>query len=230
VEDDETSGILAGVITQINGAAKIADKTREGVKAPYLEGSRIVDSFFKGGVVDPLTKRADKLNEKQTAYQRAKADQERRRAEAAAAAARAEEEARRREAEKADRERQRAEREARKAMDDAAAAEDAKFRAAEAQQRAEVARQQQELARIHREKEAAIAASNAADRSRTRGDYAMASLRTTWHFRVIDIAKVPAAYLMVNESMVNAAIRARVNPVRDIPGLEIYSKEESVNR
>ncbi len=229
VDDDETSGELAGVITQIMGAAKMSDKVREGVKAPYLEGERIIDGFFIAGIKTPLTKRAEALNAKQTAYQRAKADRIRREAEAAAAKARAEEDARRREAEKAERERLAAERAARKAMDDAAAAEDAKRRAVEAQRRAEAARQAEERARIEREQQAKISASNAAARSRTRGTYAMASLRTTWKFKIVDIAKVPTQYLTVNEPLVNAAIRGD-NGLRDIPGLLIFSVEESVNR
>jgi len=229
VEDEETSGILAGVITQIMGAAKIADKTREGVKVPYLEGGRIIDGFFIAGLKTPLETRAAQLNAKQTAYQRAKADRVRREAEAAAAKARAEEDARRREAEKAERERLAAARAARKAMDDEAAALYAERRATEAKQRAEAAREAEQRARIEREQQAKIAASNAASRSRTRGAYAVVSLRTTWHFKVTDISKVPAQYLAVNEPLVNAAIRGETG-LRDIPGLSIFPIEESVNR
>ncbi len=77
VDGDEASGTLAGIITQITKSSKIADQTREGIKAPYLEGGRIVDGFFNGNISTKLNDRAKKLNEKQTAYQRAKADRAR---------------------------------------------------------------------------------------------------------------------------------------------------------
>jgi len=229
VSDDATSGILAGIITQINGTAKSANKSREGIKAPYLNGSRTIDGFFTAGIIGPLERRAEALNAKQTAYQRAKADRARREAEAAAAKARAEEDARRREAEKAERERLAAERQARKAMDDAAAAADAGKRAEEARQRAELARQAEERARIEREAQAKIAASNAADRSRVRGEYAMSSLRTTWKFEVIDIKAVPSEFLQINAAVINATIRGK-DGRHDIPGLRIFTVEEAVNR
>jgi len=229
VDDDDASGILAGIITQITKSSKAADQTREAVKAPYLEGGRIVDGFFNGGIKTPLDKRAAALNTKQTAYQRAKADRIRREAEEAARKAREEEDARRREAEKAERERLAAERAARKARDDADASELARLRAADAERRAEEARQAEERARIERQEQARIAASSAADRSRVRGDYAVSSLRTTWSFEVLDIAKVPPEFLQVNQPLVNAAIRGQ-NGRRDIPGLHIFAVETAQNR
>ena len=229
VEDDETSGLLAGIITQINKASKQAHAVREGIKAPYLEGGRIVDAFFTGGIATPLDKMAEKLNAKQTAYQRDKAARAKKEAEEAAARARAEEDARRKEAEKAERERVRAEREAKKAHEDAAASAAASLRAQEAAARADVARKAEEDARVERENAARIAASTAAERSRTRGDYAMASLRTTWDYEILEIAKVPALFLTVNDKVVKALIRGK-DGMRVIPGLRIFAVEESVNR
>lgn len=229
VDDDETSGLLAGIITQITKSAKSADQIREGVKAPYLEGGRIVDGFFLGGISSKLEARAKALNAKQTAYQRAKADRIRREAEEAARKARAEEDLRRREAEKAERERMAAERAARKAREDADASDAARQRAADAERRAEEARQAEERARVEREEQARIAASSAADRSRVRGDYAVSSLRTTWKFEVLDIAKVPPEFLLVNASLVNAAIRGK-DGRRDIAGIRIFADETAQNR
>lgn len=228
IDDDETSGTLAGIITQINGCAKIADTTREGIKSPYLEGGRIVDGFFNAGIKAPLETRASQLNAKQTTYQRAKADRARREAEEATRKARAEEDARRREAEKAERERQAAERAAAKAKNDESAAAAAE-RARQANERAELARQAEIQAQEQRMAAAKVAASSAADRSRVRGEYAMASLRTTWKFKVVDITKVPAEYLMVNESVINALIRGKSGR-REIAGLDIFPVEEAVNR
>jgi hypothetical protein len=229
VDDDEASGTLAGIITQIVKSAKIADQTREGIKAPYLEGGRIVDGFFNGNISTKLNDRAKKLNEKQTAYQRVKADRARREAEAAAAKARAEEDARRRDAERAERERRAAELAERRAADDANASIAARQRAEDATRRAEEARQAEERARIEREEQARIAASSAADRSRVRGDYAVSSLRTTWAYEIVDITKVPSEFLQVNGPLVNAAIRGQKGR-RDIPGLRIFPVETAQNR
>jgi flagellar biosynthesis GTPase FlhF len=227
IDDDETSGLLAGIIRQLGDDAKIAEKTREGVKAPWLAGGRAVDGFFNAITV-PLEKMAAKLNEGQTAYQRAKAARIKREAEERARKEREAEDARRREAERAERERQAAERAARKATDDAARAAAAE-RQREANERAEAARKAEEEARAQRQAAQKVADSNAAERSRTRGEVAMASLRTTYHFRVVDITLVPAHLLLVNEAMVKAMIRGK-NGVREIPGLLIYAVEESVNR
>lgn len=229
VEDDEASGILAGIITQITKSSKAADQTREAVKAPYLEGGRIVDGFFNGGIKTKLDNRATELNKKQTAYQRAKADRIRREAEEAARIARQQEEARRREAERAERERLAAERAARRAREDEDAVAIARRNAADAERRAQEAREAEERARIEREAAARVAASSAADRSRVRGDYAVSSLRTTWTFEVTDITKVPPEFLQINQSLVNAAIRGQ-NGRRDIPGLHIYAVETAQNR
>ena len=228
VQDEETSGLLAGIITQLHSFTKSVDKVRQGVKAPYLDGERIIDGFFTGGLVTPAEKRAAILNGQQTAYQRAKADRARRDAEERERQARAEEEVWRREADRAERERLRAEREARRAQDEEAA-EAARQRAAAAKKREDEARAEEERARAERQRQAQTAASSAADRSRTRGDYAMASLRTTWKFKVVEIALVPPEFLMVNERLVNAAIRGK-DGRRNIPGLSIFAVEDSVNR
>lgn len=45
--------------------------------------------------------------------------------------------------------------------------------------------------------------------------------RKHWTFKVIDIKKVPAAYLQIDNRTVNAAIK---EGVREIPGIEIYEE------
>lgn len=228
IDNDEESGILAGIIAQINAAAKICEKQREGVKAPYLEGSRIVDGFFTGTIKSKLDEAAKGLNAMQTAFQRAKAEKARREAEEAERKARAEEDARRREAERAEREKRQAEAAAKRAQDDQERAE-AEKRRQEAEAKAKAAREEQDRAAAERQQQQKVATSSAADLSRVRGDFAMASLRTTWKFRVVDLAKVPPHYLQINSAAVNAAIRGK-DGLRDIPGLDIYAEQEAVNR
>lgn len=56
-----------------------------------------------------------------------------------------------------------------------------------------------------------------------RGDLgSVASVRKIWTFEVVDVAKVPAEYVEVKSTAVNAAIRAGV---REIPGLRIFEKD-----
>jgi membrane protein involved in colicin uptake len=57
--------------------------------------------------------------------------------------------------------------------------------------------------------------------TRTRSAYgSLTGLKDNWTFRVVDIQKVPAAYLTVNEAVVKAAIKSGA---RDIAGLEIFN-------
>jgi len=85
-------------------------------------------------------------------------------------------------------------------------------------------------AAVQQQKAHEAAAVNAAELSRTRGDYgSVASLRTTFDFEVLDISKVPEAYIMVNEKVVRAAIRGK-NGLRQIDGLRIFSRKDAVVR
>lgn len=226
VNDDETSGTLAALIVQLRTCAKSANQTREGVKAPYLDGSRIVDGFFTGGIVTKLDDAAQKLNRLQTAYLQAKEAARRRQAEEEARIKREAEDKARREAEAAERERQRAEREARKATDDAAA-EEAERKRQEADERARLAREEQDRAAADRAAAQRTASKSSADLSRTRGDMAQSSLRTVWRFEVVDLARVPLQYLQVNTPAISAAIR---NGEREIAGLRIFAEQIAANR
>lgn len=68
-----------------------------------------------------------------------------------------------------------------------------------------------------------------AQRSRT--DYGQTTtLITTWDYEVLDINKVPREYLMVDNSKVNAAIRRKNDPVREIPGIAIAKRERAQTR
>lgn len=56
-----------------------------------------------------------------------------------------------------------------------------------------------------------------------------AHLVSTWKYRVVDINKVPIAWLQVNETLVNKAIKGK-NGLRQIPGLEIYEEKSAAIR
>jgi len=50
-------------------------------------------------------------------------------------------------------------------------------------------------------------------------------IRKVWEFEIIEMAKIPHEYLMVNKSFIREAIR---NGVRIIPGIRIYQEERMV--
>jgi len=61
----------------------------------------------------------------------------------------------------------------------------------------------------------------------TSGGYAVASVRETWTFEVVDAAAIPRDYLMLNEARVRAVIAGK-HGLREIPGLRIYAKRTTV--
>ena len=73
-----------------------------------------------------------------------------------------------------------------------------------------------------------------AELARTRSTSAIGSLstlRTTWHYEVEDITKVPEQYKMVNDKAVNAYIREQTKgsgTPAPIPGLKIFSRQDAV--
>lgn len=300
IDDDETSGSVAGLLTQMRELEKRAATTREGIKAPYITAGRIIDGFFKTGISDKLAALHARVNKLQTDYGLAKAEAARRQAEAEAQRKRAEEEARRRAAEEQERiareareaeerktreaeearqaevrrqqaaeqkrldeeraalARQRAATDAaeRKALEDQERAARARRRAEEeearavaerqrivaereaaeqkrkaeeAERAAEAERQEQDRVAAERQRQEKVASSSAADRSRTRGDFAMVSITETWKFRVVDAALVPREFLIINDAAVNAAIRGATGR-REIAGLEIFKESKAVNR
>jgi len=66
-----------------------------------------------------------------------------------------------------------------------------------------------------------------AELTRLRASFGTASLRDNWVYDVVDIAKVPAAYLQVNDAVVKAAIRSGV---RQIDGLVIRNEPKAAVR
>ena len=85
---------------------------------------------------------------------------------------------------------------------------------------------------IERDSEAAKAEARAdakpAEMARTRSESgAVATLRTTWEFEIVDPTQIPRSYMVVNEQAIRAAIRTGA---RKIPGVRVYEKQTAMVR
>lgn len=164
IEDEDTNKRAADLVRMVTACRKKAETNRVDRKEPFLAAERSVDAAYKK-ITDPLDLAKKQVEQRMTAFQRAKADAERRAREAEA----------RRQWEEAERQRQEAAAAAaamrtEEDLEAAAAAEDrAKQQAADAE-------------RARRE-----AAAKPAELSRSRGDFgAVASLHTFWNFADLD--------------------------------------------
>lgn len=258
LESDPQAGDLAGIIAQIQEEIKVVDAEREGVKAPYLSACGVVDGFFTGQIISKLEEARTRLNTVQTEYLAAKDRRLKREAEDAQRKAREEQDKARREKAEAERVKKEAEdakraaeakiAEAQRKIDEAAAAgKNAPKAATKALEKAEtvVAKIETVVAKADAKIESAeetetradlrarradlTVNASKADRTRVRGTVAQTALSTTWDFRVVDLGKVPAVYMTVNEAAVRAAIRG-AHGLRNIPGLEIFETERAKNR
>lgn len=61
----------------------------------------------------------------------------------------------------------------------------------------------------------------------TSGGYAVASVRETWTFEVVDASLLPREYLMPNEARIKAVIAGK-HGLMEIPGLRIFAKRTTV--
>lgn len=61
----------------------------------------------------------------------------------------------------------------------------------------------------------------------TRTDNGSASLRKVWTWHLVDLIDVPNDYKMLNEKVVNQAVKSGI---RNIPGIEIYEESQTVIR
>ena len=52
--------------------------------------------------------------------------------------------------------------------------------------------------------------------------------RTTWKYELLDETQVPREWLCVDTTKIYRAVTRRDNPVREIPGVKIYSEESVV--
>lgn len=211
IKDEETAGRVADQIKQVSACIKTANGSRAQVKQPYLDGGRLVDTFFKG-VTDPLDKAKKDVQQKLTVWERAKAAEERRRREEAERKAREEAEA------------------ARKAAEEAAAkleSDDDLNGAIDAEEAANQAAA--DAARAEKEADAKAAALHT-----TRGDYgASSSLRTFWSFRNLnrDAIDLNALRPHLPQDALEKAVRAYIKAGgRQLTGVEIFEDTQSVVR
>lgn len=229
IDDEDGANKIADAIKVCGAFAKNAETARVAAKEPYLAAGRAVDGWF-AALTDPVEKLKKKLSALLTDYQKRVAAAERARREAEAAELRRQQqeaERQRREAEEAARLARQA---ARKAEDDKAAAEGDRLRA---EQEARDARAAADKARAEAAKATAAATEKPAEMSRQRTDLgAVASLRRTWKFRVVNPEIVPRSFLTVDNAAIAAFIKASTNKVTHqcdatIAGVEIFPSDES---
>lgn len=201
ITDDAQTNFASDLYKQLDGhAGKTGEveETRKKVKLKPFEATKAIDAWF-ANLRDRLTKAMERIDTAQNAYSNKKRADERHRLQMEADVAAAEAQILLAAARKK------------------SASEATIQKALEAEQAAEDAR--------------AASAQPAADLTRTRSAMGTtSSQQETWKFRVTDLRALlraiaameqPVAYVQVNESLINAAIRGR-NGIRDIPGLEIY--------
>ena len=195
ITTEEMAGKAGDFVRQLAAAVKVIDDRRTVVKAPVLAAQRQIDAYYKGGMSDLLDAMKAKVLGKITAYQRA----EQAKADEArrAEAARAREEAARQEA-------------LAEAARTAEEADTAMVRAVEAEETAQ-----------------ALAAPSTAPAPIMRSDMgtSVGMRKGPWQVRVVDITKVPAQFLMVNNPVLLAT--AKTDPritagEQPIPGVEFF--------
>ena len=229
VDDEDTAAKVADAIKACAAFAKNAQAARVSAKEPHLAAGRAVDGWF-AALADPVEKVKARLTALLTDYQKIVAAAERARREAEAAELR-------RQQQEAERQRQEAERLAREARAAARRAEDDKAAAVadrlRAEQEARDAKAAADQARAEAEKAKASAAEKPAEMSRQRTDLgAVASLRRTWKFRVVNPEIVPRSFLTVDNAAITAFIKASTNKVTHqcdatIPGVEIFPDDQA---
>jgi hypothetical protein len=195
IDDDETLGDVAENMRMATALLRTSKEKFTEHKAPFLEGGRVVDRWFKAFNA-PLSGPMAAVQAIMDGYGKRKEDAARKIAEAEA----------RRLQDAADR----ATAAAAKALQKGKGADALLERAAVAQKAADDAD--------------AMADGRAADLTRVRGTFgATASMRTTWDYEVTDLNAVPMQFLMINDAAVKAAMKARDSrnrPTAVIPGVE----------
>lgn len=242
IQDDEQLTRAGAFAKQLRDCADEAEARRVAAKAPYLQCGGAVDGFYNAGISSVLKTIAERVRRMQTVYNNAKAERLRREAAERERREREEAEKKRREQAEAERKKREAEEAERQAELAAAEAKNRTERAeAERQRRAAQAAREQAVAEERRKADEAArneqaardaaktATSSAADLTRVRGDLVLTTTREVWKYEVVDITKVPHAYLEVKDSVIKALIRGK-NGIREIPGLRIYPDHEASNR
>lgn len=211
IEDEATSGRVTDLVKLMIRCRQQAKKDHDERKAPFLLAGKQIDAAY-ATIIDPLARAQIQLEDRQTAYQRRKAEAERRAREEEARRQAAEAERLRREAEEAAA--------ALETEDDLEAAlaaeEEAQQRAAEAEERARAA------------------AAPVAELSRSRGEYgSVSSLQTYWEFDRLDRNTIdlntlrPYLPLDAIEKAIRAFIRSGG---RELKGCRIFQNSKSRTR
>ncbi len=230
VRDQAEADVAAELLREIKRRSKAAEAERVELTKPLLDTKKKIDQRFREAMA-PFDA-ADKIvREKLTAYT---AEQERIRREEEARLERERQERERkareaREAQEAEerRKREQAQKEAREAEEEIAKAQDDEDRAA-AEALAEEARR--------RADEAAVAESAIASLPDVNLPSAVVpvapkpagiSTRKDWKTKVLDPARVPREYLVVDEGAIRRAVR---DGIREIPGVEIKQVDEMAVR
>lgn len=212
IQNEEEAGKLADFIKQVDGCNKAAETAREGAKAPWLDGGRAVDGFFRKQFIDPLADIKTDMNRRQKAYLTAKAAEERRLREIEAQAAAAEAERQRK-----------------------AAAEAAEIAANYRQIDEAIAMEASaETARNVAATAAAAAEAPVAKLSQTRGNLgSMSQLRDFWTFEGMDRAALDLEALRQHlpEEALKQAVRSFIRAGgRELPGVRIFNDPQPVTR
>lgn len=211
IPDEATSGRVSDLIKLIIKCQQQAKADHKARKEPFLTAGRQVDAAYSA-ITEPLDRDKKLLDDRQTLYQRQKAEAERRAREAEA----------RRLAEEAERQRRAAE-----AAAAALETEDDLEAAIAAEERA------QQLAADTAQHERAAAAP-VAELSRTRGEYgSVSSLTTFWDFRDIDRSTIDIEALRpyLPLDAIEKAVRQFIKSGgRKLAGCEIYENTRSRTR
>lgn len=224
VDDEDTAAKVADAIKACAAFGKNATAARVAAKEPHLAAGRAVDGWF-AALADPVEKVKARLTALLTDYQRRVAAAERARREAEAAELRRQQQEAERQRQEAERQAREARAAARKAEDDKAAAEAERMLA---EQQARDARAAADKAKAEAAKASAAAIEKPAELSRQRTDLgAVASLRRTWHFRVVNPEIVPRSFLTVDNAAIASFIKASTDKrthecSATIPGVEIF--------
>ena len=193
---DEDAAKATSLAERLRAIEREEEAARKAAKGLFDKGGKTIQSAFTPRI-SRLTIAREKMTGRVTRHQRRKADERRREQEEANRKAREAEQAR--------------------LAAELKAAQTGDMAAVDAARQAED--EQQEAA--------AKAAKAAADKAQVRGTSgAMATTQTVYSLRVVDLAKVPREYLVLDEKKALAALKAKIA----VPGLQLVEDERTVIR
>lgn len=206
IEDDEVAGIYVENVRIAAALEKVAKAEIDAAKRPYLDGGRAVDGW-RTRFMEPLLERMTAARARLLEWERRKV-----------AIARAEAQAR-------------ADAAAARAAHDASQAQRVQAVEGLFSASAAVLGEAAEASALQAMRAQEQAEAKPAALSRTTGHYgAMASIRTSWGYRVVDLALVPLALHTHDDGKIKAIMRDRDpggRPRQDIPGIE-WIEQQSI--